>query len=65
MPQTGFRHSFTADIVPGRSLVQTLPRLALAATGAGAGIDPWRSFETARRDLRAAGVSLSPDPRIL
>jgi uncharacterized caspase-like protein len=25
MPQTGFRHSFTADIVPGRSLVQTLP----------------------------------------
>ena len=42
-----------------------LPRLALAATGAGAGVDPWRSFETARRDLRAAGVSLSPDPRIL
>ena len=42
-----------------------LPRLALAATGAGAGVDPWRSFQTARRDLRAAGVSLSPDPRIL
>ena len=42
-----------------------LQRLALAATGADAGVDPWRSFETARRDLRAAGVSLGPDPRIL
>jgi len=42
-----------------------LQRLALVATGADAGVDPWRSFETARRDLRAAGVSLGADPRIL
>ena len=42
-----------------------LPRLALVATGADAGVDPWRTFETVQRDLSAAGVSSSAAPRIL
>ena len=42
-----------------------LPRLALVAAGADAGVDPWRTFETVLRDLSAAGVSSSAAPRIL
>ena len=35
------------------------------ATGTDAGVDPWRTLETALRDLRTVGVSLNPAPRIL
>jgi uncharacterized protein YndB with AHSA1/START domain len=37
-----------------------LPRLALAASGADPGVDPWRDYERNLRDLRDAGVSTEP-----
>jgi uncharacterized protein YndB with AHSA1/START domain len=42
-----------------------LQRLALVATGADAGVDPWRTLGTALRDLSTAGASLIPPSRIL
>lgn len=35
-----------------------LPRLALTASGADPGVDPWCDFERNLRDLRAAGVAV-------